>query len=83
MSLARKLQESTGAAVISAFAERLSCGKGFRLEFDSVPTENFDEGAMNRVVENLVRRCPGQYMWSYNRHKVPRLAAEQPGAPEE
>ena len=81
MSLARKLQQSTGAALISAFAERLPCGAGFRLEFEPVATGNFDESALNRLVEDLVRRCPGQYMWSYNRHKVPRLANRQP-APE-
>ncbi|MGH7782805.1 MAG: lysophospholipid acyltransferase family protein [Candidatus Binatia bacterium] len=81
MSLARKLQQTTRAAVISAFAERLPHGAGFRLEFQPVATENFDESALNRIVENLVRRCPAQYMWSYNRHKVPRMAAQQPGAP--
>jgi Kdo2-lipid IVA lauroyltransferase/acyltransferase len=30
------------------------------------------------LVENLVRRCPEQYLWSYNRHKVPRLASQHP-----
>jgi len=80
MSLARKLQQTTGAAVITAFAERLSCGRGFRLEFQPVATEDFDEGALNRIVEDLVRGCPAQYMWSYNRHKVPRLATKQTAA---
>ena len=77
MSLIRKLQRSTGAALISAVAERLPCGAGFRLQFEPVATENFDESMLNRLVEDLVRRCPGQYMWSYNRHKVPRLATQQ------
>ena len=81
MSLPRKLQQTTGAAVVTAFAERLPCGRGFRLEFQPVATENFDESALNRIVENLVRRCPGQYMWSYNRYKVPRLATERLAAP--
>lgn len=81
MSLTRKLQRSTGAALITAFAERLPCGAGFRLQFEPVATESFDESTLNRVIEDLVRRCPGQYMWSYNRHKVPRLAHHQP-APE-
>jgi Kdo2-lipid IVA lauroyltransferase/acyltransferase len=81
MSLARKLQQSTGAALVSIFTNRLPCGAGFRLEFEPVATENFDESTLNRLVEELVRRCPEQYMWSYNRHKVPRLASQQP-APE-
>ena len=80
MSLIRKLQQSTRAAVISAVAERLPCGAGFRLQFEPVATENFDESKLNRVIEDLVRRCPGQYMWSYNRHKVPRLAHQPPVA---
>lgn len=78
MSLVSKLQQSTGAAVITAFARRLPGAQGFRLEFEPVATEGFDESALSRVVEELVRRCPEQYLWSYNRHKVPRLAAEPP-----
>jgi Kdo2-lipid IVA lauroyltransferase/acyltransferase len=81
-TLPRKLQKATGAALIAAYAERLPHGGGFRLEFESVQTENFDEVALNRIVENLVRRCPGQYLWGYNRYKVPRKAVEQPSAAE-
>jgi KDO2-lipid IV(A) lauroyltransferase len=80
MTLIRKLQRSTQAAIISAVAVRLPCGAGFRLQFEPVATEDFDERALNRVVEDLVRRCPGQYMWSYNRYRVPRLALQQPPA---
>jgi KDO2-lipid IV(A) lauroyltransferase len=77
MSLVRKLQQSTGAALISVFSRRLPCGMGFEIEFEKVATEDFDESRLNRLVENLVRRCPEQYLWSYNRHKVPRLASQQ------
>jgi len=28
--------------------------------------------AMNQAVESLVRANPGQYLWSYARHKRPR-----------
>ena len=77
MSLVRKLQESTGAALISVFSRRLPCGMGFEIEFEKVATEDFDESRLNRLVENLVRRCPEQYLWSYNRHKVPRFASQQ------
>ena len=72
MTLPRKLQHATGATFIAAYAERLAHGKGFRLEVQAVEAENFDEAALNRIVENLVRRCPGQYLWGYNRYKVPR-----------
>ena len=73
-TLPRKLQRSTGAALLTAFAERLPRGKGFCLEIDTVPSENFDEAGLNRVIERLVRRCPGQFLWSYNRYKIPRKA---------
>jgi KDO2-lipid IV(A) lauroyltransferase len=72
MTLPKKLQHAMGAALIAAYAERLNGGKGFRLKFQYVEAENFDERALNRIVEDLVRHCPGQYLWSYNRYKVPR-----------
>lgn len=73
-TLPRKLQEATGAMIFAAFAERLPRGQGFRLQVQAVPSENFDEREINRVVETLVRRCPGQFLWSYNRYKIPRKA---------
>lgn len=73
-TLVKKLQRATGAALIAGFAERLPDAKGYRIEYRSVPTENFDEAMLNRVIEDLVRRCPSQYIWSYNRYKIPRGA---------
>ena len=26
---------------------------------------------LNRAIESLVRHCPAQYLWGYNRYKVP------------
>jgi len=31
-------------------------------------------------METLIRRCPDQYLWSYNRYKTPRGATPAPGA---
>jgi len=73
-TLPRKLQRATGAVILTAFAERLPRGKGFCLEIDTVPTGNLDETELNRVIERLVRRCPGQFLWSYNRYKIPHKA---------
>jgi KDO2-lipid IV(A) lauroyltransferase len=70
MTLATRLQRSTGAAVIMAFAERLARG-GYELHLEAVPTDGFDEAALNRAIEAVIRRCPEQYLWSYNRYKVP------------
>ena len=27
---------------------------------------------LNAAMETLIRRCPEQYLWSYNRYKTPR-----------
>jgi Kdo2-lipid IVA lauroyltransferase/acyltransferase len=71
MTLVKRLQQKSGAAVIMAFAERLPAGRGYRLFLEELATEQFDEAALNRAVEAQIRRCPGQYLWSYNRYKIP------------
>jgi KDO2-lipid IV(A) lauroyltransferase len=81
MTLVARLQKSTGAAVIMAFAERLPRGAGYYLHLQAVPTDGLDEAALNRAIEAVVRTCPAQYLWSYNRYKVP-AGAEPPGARE-
>jgi KDO2-lipid IV(A) lauroyltransferase len=78
ITLIRRLQKQTGAAVIFVFAERLSGARGYELHFERYPGEEIDEAALNRAIENLIRRCPTQYLWSYNRYKVPRGASQKP-----
>lgn len=84
MTLATRLQRSTGAAVIMVFAERLSGGRGYRLSFERIVTQDaaqgFDEAALNRAVEAVICRSPAQYLWGYNRYKAPRGAKPPPGA---
>jgi KDO2-lipid IV(A) lauroyltransferase len=76
MTLVRRLQAATGAAVIMVFAERLPRGAGYRMHLETVPTDGLDETALNAAVERMVRRCPTQYLWSYNRYKVPAGAGQ-------
>ncbi len=76
MTLVKRLQQTSGAALIMAFAERLPAGRGYRLHFEELPAQGFDEAALNRAVEAQVRRRPEQYLWSYNRYKVPAGAPE-------
>jgi KDO2-lipid IV(A) lauroyltransferase len=71
MTLAVRLQRATGAAVIMLFGERLKDGRGYRIHAEEVPTGHLDEAALNRAIESMVRRCPEQYLWSYNRYKIP------------
>jgi KDO2-lipid IV(A) lauroyltransferase len=71
MTLVTRLQRSTDALLVMVHAERLPHGAGFRLQFEVLPAQGFDERALNRAVESVVRRCPAQYLWGYNRYKVP------------
>ena len=79
MTLVRRLQKQTRAAVIFAFAERLPSGRGYLLHFERYRGDDLDERELNRCVEKLIRSCPTQYLWSYNRYKVP-AGAEKPEA---
>lgn len=85
MTLAARLARGTGAAVILAYAERLPRGAGFDLWLAPLPEGLPDEPVaaanfLNRAIESLIRRLPTQYLWSYNRYKIPR-GAEPPPAP--
>lgn len=71
MTLVKRLQRASGAALIMAFAERLPAGRGYHLHLEELPVRDLDEAALNRAVEAQVRRCPEQYLWSYNRYKIP------------
>ena len=78
MTLVGRLRKQTGAAVIFAFAERLPRAGGFLLHFHRLrhePGTELDERALNRAIEDVIRQRPTQYLWSYNRYKVPRGAS--------
>jgi KDO2-lipid IV(A) lauroyltransferase len=69
MTLPRRLQKASDAALMVTFGERLPGGKGFRLHFEPLPEKDFDEIKLNGAIESLVRRFPDQYFWQYNRYK--------------
>jgi len=79
MTLAGRLVEASGAQVILAYAERLPRGRGYHLQLSAMPQPLAGESparALNRALEGLIRLCPAQYGWGYNRYKVP--AGAQP-----
>ena len=82
MTLAARLAD-TGAAVLMIYAERLSWGRGYHLHVQplSAPLKG-DLAArtaqINGEIELLIRRCPGQYLWAYNRYKIPAGAEPPP-----
>lgn len=76
MTLASKLAEKTGAAVIMAFGERLDKGRGYTLhlnQVDSIATPLL----LNQAIEMQIKQCPSQYYWNYHRYKVSRKSKEK------
>jgi KDO2-lipid IV(A) lauroyltransferase len=74
MTLVARLAEKTGAPGLLCYSRRLSWGRGYRFEIEPLLAPRPPESpvrALNRSLEQLIRRCPEQYLWSYNRYKVP------------
>lgn len=85
MTLVGRLQEATGAAIVFCYAERLAAGAGFRMHMhpleEPLPADRqLAALKVNEAVERLIRECPTQYLWSYNRYKRPAGAPPAPGA---
>jgi Kdo2-lipid IVA lauroyltransferase/acyltransferase len=81
MVLVSRLAEQTGAPVLLVCAERLAKGRGYRFVVEPMlPTRPPESPvrALNRSLENLIRRRPEQYLWSYNRYKAPSGAPPRP-----
>lgn len=80
MTLAARLAEG-GATVLFTYAERLHYGAGYHLHF--LPLARPLAGTLaeraaqlNAEIEAIVRRCPEQYLWGYNRYKRPAGAPD-------
>jgi len=75
MTLLVRLAKKHNARVVMCWANRLKKGKGFDLNFEPLDlTSSSDDlleqvTLMNRAIENLIKRFPDQYMWSYRRFK--------------
>jgi len=84
MTLAARLALQSGAPVLLARCERLPAGRGYRLSLsplaEPIPAAAADDDALqraqaaviNRAMEQQIRQCPEQYLWGYNRYKLPR-----------
>ena len=75
MTLAARLAES-GATVLLAFGERLAYGAGYHVHFRALRTGlagTLEQrvAQLNGEIEALVREYPSQYLWAYNRYKIP------------
>jgi KDO2-lipid IV(A) lauroyltransferase len=77
MTLAARLAEREGVQCFLAYARRLAGGAGYAIAIRPYPEGRPQEHPvrrLNRALEALVRECPGQYLWGYNRYKTPRGA---------
>ena len=74
MTLVGRIAEQTGAPALLCYAERLPRGRGYRFVAEPMLAPRPPESAvraLNRSLERLIRRHPEQYLWGYNRYKVP------------
>lgn len=71
MTLAGRLAQASGAGVLLASAERQMQGYVLRIEPLSLDFERSVPLQINVALERLIRQFPAQYLWSYNRYKVP------------
>ena len=80
MTLSARLAQAGRVQILLSWGERLAGGRGYRVHvrpFDLLNggalAQDPDESAaqINRAMEALVRECPAQYLWSYNRYKLP------------
>jgi len=86
MTLVGRLQDASEAALVFCYAERLPRGEGFALHLEQLeerlPRDKHAAAErVNAMVEKLVRECPLQYLWGYNRYKRPAGAPPPPGRP--
>lgn len=84
MTLAARLAQQSGAAIIVARCERLAGGAGFALHLQRM-TEPLQQdmvlaaGQINAAMEHAIRQCPQQYLWGYARYKQPRADRTRQG----
>ena len=78
MTLAARLAARPGDACYLVYARRLPRGSGYALVTRALPPALAGESAVrriNRALEALIRECPEQYLWGYNRYKTPQGAS--------
>jgi len=81
MTLAAKIAARPEVACFLTYAKRLPKGRGYEIVIRPLTASQAGEAPtrrLNRALEDLVRECPGQYLWGYNRYKTPRGAKPRP-----
>ncbi|WP_418317255.1 lysophospholipid acyltransferase family protein [Piscinibacter sakaiensis] len=83
MTLAARLAQQSGAVVLLTWGERLPDGAGYVVHYEPLPealpadadAQAESAAVVNRAMQQLILRCPGQYLWGYHRYKAPRTLA--------
>ena len=83
MTLPARLAATTGAQIVFALCERLPAGRGYLLRLSPFAEPLSGDAAadtqlLNTALESLIRTCPAQYLWGYNRYKAPAGVAAPP-----
>ena len=86
MTLAARLVQQTGCALLLVWGERLPRGRGYvahvsALDAPLPPAPGDAAAAINRAMEALILQCPAQYLWGYHRYKAPRVAGRDGEVP--
>lgn len=75
MTLSARLAQSGDTQILVSWGERLSWGRGYRVHVRPFGPLDRDAAVaarqINQAMEALVRECPAQYLWSYDRYKSP------------
>ena len=76
LSMTARLAKTSGAKILPMYSERLPGTEGYLVRID-VPIEDLPSGddvkdatAINRAIEDQVRRTPSQYLWGHRRFKT-------------
>lgn len=85
MTLAARLAQQAQVPVILTAGERLPHGQGWRIHYLRIPEPYPTDLAafvqtINDAMEDLIKQFPTQYLWSYNRYKIP---ADAPPIPDD
>jgi Kdo2-lipid IVA lauroyltransferase/acyltransferase len=81
MTLVQKFARTTQSAVVMVACKRLADGVGYELKFEIVPpfsdAPEVAAAELNAAVERAISFAPAQYLWTYNRYKVPADIADK------
>ena len=83
MTLAARLVQQTGAALLLVWGERLPQGAGYLVRVSELGEPLPDDTVaaatvINLAMQRLILQCPQQYLWGYHRYRQPRAVPRRP-----